>query len=488
MAVVLPANLALNVKRLANLTRTNIRLRPQSNDTVASGQTVVFRLPTNTMIDLHNLQFYANAHISGEAPQGLPADMHGAIERVDVVVNGQTINGSNPDYGGYHQLCKHWTDVKSHKDAADWITSGDQKYAVGKQTTQTQRTFLGKLDPASLLVKTDGAVPEMKIKQVRSPSNFETQVPSEFPFVVTGFKGFLSGDYVRFIDTAVLGPVEVRLRLAPSSILYRGESKVRTNTQSESTAYGTTQTADFEFNNMYMFMDTISFVDDFYRAILARRLIEGGLITIPYKNIFGFNKALGASSDTITFNLATQSMDRMWATLRDIRYSQRNVKTFSKNAENTNYYKFESGQDGTMFFDGNTTYQFQVENLHMPSWPATVDEAYVLTRAALDAPSKRDASAHVPGLDEYRNGKFAFVQAFNHQAGGERIISGLDTRGASSNMSFDIYNSNAGTVFNDGVDGTVAETNGTKKYQVMIFVEATSTLEISAGQNITTIF
>lgn len=478
MAVVLPANLALNVKRLANLTRTNIRLRPQSNDTVASGQTVVFRLPTNTMIDLHNLQFFANAHITGTAPMGLPTDMHGAIERVDVVVNGQTINGSNPDYGGYHQLCKHWTDVKSHKDAADWMSSGDNKVKAIEGTTAVGHREVLKR----------AATDTGDFKQEKIPSTADKMLPSQFPFAITGFKGFLSGDYVRFIDTAVLGPVEVRLRLAPNSILYRGTAPVKNGKTTEATAYDTkTQNADFEFNNMYMFLDTISFVDDFYRAILARRLIEGGIITIPYKNIFGFNKALASSSDTISFNLATQSMDRMWATLRDIRYSQRRVKQYSNNAEETNYYKFESGDNAGLFFDGSTTYQFQVENLHMPSWPASVEEAYVLTRAALDAYSKRDASAHIPELDQYKNGKFAFIQAFNHQANGERIISGLDTRGASSNMSFDVYNSDAGLVFVDNADGTPSATE-LKKYQVMIYVETTSTLEISAGQNITTIF
>ena len=466
MAVVLPSNMALNVKRLANLTRTNIRLRPQSNDTVQSGQTVVFRLPTNTMIDLHNLQFVARCKVSNtnDALIGMPSDMHGAIERIDVVANGQTINGSNPDYGGYHHLCKQWLTDSNRPKVADWIESGDNKTNINGTTDGSAPTF--KDMRTALKDGADGLT--------TSTNGSSDTFPNSWPFVMSGFKGFLAGDHVRFIDTAVLGPVEVRLRLAPNSIMYKGQEGTDSYAR-EVTSYGGTLAADFEFNNMFMFMDTISFRDDFYRAILARRLIEGGMITIPYTNIFGYNKALAASSDTITFNLATQSMDRLWACMRRIGYSARNEKKYSNGAKNTNYYKFESADNTENHFDGTTTYQFQVENLHMPAFPASVDEAYVLTRAALDLPNSKSGYGKVPRFDEYRRGKFAFVQAFNHQSGGERIISGLDTRGASSNMSFDIFNSDAG-----GTDE--------KKYQVMLFVETTSTLEISAGQNITTIF
>ena len=464
MAVVLPSNMALNVKRLANLTRTNIRLRPQSNDTVQSGQTVVFRLPTNTMIDLHNLQFFANCKVTNASDNliGMPSDMHGAIERIDVVANGQTINGSNPDYGGYHHLCKQWLTDAQRPTVAEWLESGDNKTNVGvgsagEETFKDMRTQLKEGVASTTTLNGD-----------------DKKFPNSWPFVLSGFKGFLAGDHVRFIDTAVLGPVEVRMRLAPNSIMYLGQEDTD-NFAREVTSYGSTTDGDFEFNNMFMFMDTVSFRDDFYRAILARRLIEGGMITIPYTNIFGYNKALGASSDTITFNLATQSMDRIWACMRDIRYSQRKVKKYSNGAKNTNYYKFESADNTTNHFDGTTTYQFQVENLHMPAFPASVEEAYVLTRGAFDLPSSKSGYGNIPRFDEYRRGKFAFVQAFNHQSGGEKIISGLDTRGASSNMSFDIFNSDAGG-------------SSDKKYQVMLFVETTSTLEISAGQNITTIF
>lgn len=460
----LPRNLTVAIQRLQNLKRTTIRVRPQSNDTASSGQTITFRFPSNTTIDLHNLQFWAYARLFTEgntasAPgtiTALPANFQDCFERVEVVVNGQSLSGSNPDYGAFNSLYRNW--VKNQTDAAvpDYLESGDQKVEISNtdmrsaaQTGTAGMTFSGS----------------------------STEYPAVFPVVAKDFQGFLGGHYVRFIDTAVTGPVEVRIRLHPNTILYRGEESTTSNYGQPDTSYSSTSIGvDYQVEGMYMLMDTIAFDDDFLRAILARRLLEGGRISFPYKNVFGFMKSLSTSHETVSVNLATQSLDRLWGTLRDQNYTKKNYKKWSPTSNNCNFFKFTAGTEKSKIFDARNTYQYQVANLQHPTWPANVDQAYALSRAALDqvkhGPSNLNA---VRAMGSYRDGLFAFIQAFNHHDGeGERVISGLDTRGASSNIDFmlnDIY-----------TDGTVT------KYQVLLFAETTSSMEVEAGQNITLIF
>jgi len=479
MATVIPKNMQLLAGRLANMQRTVVRQRPQSNDAASDGQTIHWRLPTNTMIDLHNLQMWGWVKIRDSHYRGLPREMSQIIERLDVVVNGQVITGNNNDYGGVHHLLTQHLADSNYFDAGEYLESGDNKVVADgsnmRDTLQTQG---------------DGYVSSTEIsKYTAGDSGDGTTLPQKVPFVIQGLLGFLGGSYVRFIDTAVLGPVEIRVRLAPGVIMYVGDEDQLTaddfGRPPQSDVYRTsTGTSNsyaidgYDVTNLYLVMDTISFVDDMYRAILARRLETGQMITIPYQNFFSYQKALNSNSDTMSFNLATQSLDMLLVSFRDSRYNNRYAKGWSPHADNTNYYKFMSLDDAPNHFDGKTTYQFMVNNLMMPTWPVTVNEAYMLTRAAFDLASDYSgAGGKVRTINDYKYGRFVFAQAFNHHSETDKIISGLDTRGASSNMSFSIDSA--------GLSG-----NGIQPSSAQIFVWAitTSTLEVGPGQNVTVIF
>jgi hypothetical protein len=492
MAAIIPSNLQLMAGRLANEERTVIRVRPMSNDAVSAGQTIHFRLPTNTLIDLHNLQFFGQCTIDanqGDRVWGLPRKMAQAIERVDIIVNGQSIHGNNSDYGALDHILTSWTHtpntdyVDSLKD--EYLTSGDNKITNMKDAIR----------------KSDAASGSLSAPQ-KYPSNpdGDTLLPRRFPFLINGLHGFMSGAFVRFIDTAVLGPVELRIRLHNPNIMYRQKESTGTFGISNNhdsflgdgagnAAYNNYQPPDFTWSNMYMILDTISFADDFYRALLAERLQGGGIITIPYPNYFTFTKAMTSSSDTMSFNLATQSLDVLMATFRNMKYIQRNGKRYSENAQNTNFYKFVSA-DNTDYTQGvfthKTSYQFMVNNKLMPSWPVNVDEAHALTRGAFDQVKSlpgnpRNNSYQFPTVASYRDGTFVFAQSLKHHDEEDKIISGLDTRGASSNMHFAVSDANVGVndASNEGAYSQV---------QMLIFAMTTSTLEISAGQNVVTIF
>jgi len=511
MAAIVPSNLQLMAGRFANLERTTVRVRPMSNDAVGSGQTIHFRMPTNTLIDLHNLQFFGTCTIEGSGGSrvfGLPRRMAQAIERVDVVVNGQSIQGNNSDYGALDHLLTSWTkDRDFYEDHHDFLTSGDNKVskiantAVGGATSAQTGIAEGMREAIKSANTGTGVTNNNTTYLYRDNENGGGNGwPRKFPFLINGLHGFLSGEFVRFIDTAVLGPVELRIRLHNPNIMYRSSEHVGAHGISDyhdtvgpeteaKAAYNDFEAPDFTWSNMYMILDTISFPDDFYRALLAERLQGGGIIGIPYPNYFSFNKAMSSNSDTVTFNLATQSLDYLMATFRNMMYIRRNSKRWSNNAKNTNFFKFVSVDNNDYSlgeYTSKTTYQYMVNNKLMPSWPVNVDEAYALTKAAFDQARWRPTQGNgypIKYAGEYRDGLFAFVQAFNHHAEQDKIVSGLDTRGASSNMAFAVSDSAVqGTVSTPAVEGLYSQV------QVMIWAKTTSSIEISAGQNVVTIF
>ena len=155
------------------------------------------------------------------------------------------------------------------------------------------------------------------------------------------------------------------------------------------------------------------------------------------------------------------------------------------------------------------TYQFLVNNMYVPSWPANVTECALLSRAAWDICNDVSGIGRIDSLQKWRNGMFALVQSFNHHAEADKIISGLDTRGASSNMQFMVGTlAPAGTAATPIVFGTsgqpvlgnyVAGTTDDFIYDsyhhgppsgvsCTVWALTTSTLEISAGQNLIVIF
>lgn len=457
MAAVLPKNLALIVQRLANFHRTVIRVRPQSNDQAEAGQTITFRFPANTLIDLHNLQLTGKATITQTgvrktSPIVLPSSMHGCIERLDVVVNGQVITGSNSDYGCLHWLLFNHVAAEPARALLSPLESGAD-FSDGVAT----KSIAGTVDAVAVV---NGV--------------------SEFPFTIDGFMGFLSGSHVRFIDTAVLGPIEIRIRLAPASILAGIDKTIEAAEVTTITRLN--QAATYKWSDMYLMLDTISFTDDFYRAILAKRLLDGGLISIPYQNFFSFQKAITSSGDTHNFNVATQSLDYLISTLRPSAYASSGLKTYdTAGVDNTTFYSCLSGA-GTAQFP-TTSYQFLVNNMLCPTWPASVNEAQSLTRSALDLANDISGAGRVTTKGKYRNGMFAFIQAFAHHAETDKVISGLDTRGASSNMQFMVNGLTA--IVDAELYGAAATTTN---YHSMIWAATTSSLEISAGQNAVVIF
>ena len=579
---VLPKNLSMLVQRLANFNRQTIRVRAMSNDSAGPGQSIVFRFPSNTIVDLHNLQLKATLNSqcvvtvdAAGVKTGLPTDAckvstelgmpkysQSLFERVDVTVGGTQITGSNTDYGALYTIIRDQIGGTANRSSfGDMeLSSNDPEYKSNLlhlfQNEEGQPVNVGVRysmpQPSGSPWIVDNSVGKTHKDLVQpGPSaggNFQTistgstalhngtadrafdgqlfkksgttaadPLTKKQTVVWQGFLGFLGGKFVRFIDTAITGAIEVRIRLAPQAVTWGPQSIVKGSSTALSQGMVHTKlssrTADYSLSHMYMVMDTISFTDDFYRQHLARRLIEGGSLVIPYDNYFSIQKQVG-SSDTMTFNVATQSLDYLIGTLRHYKYADKpseigifeaeisgplaikygagdtaEIPQYVKNgvytspSDNCRYYTFTSGAPATHEDTPGCTYQWLVANQMVPNFPAGVDDVWTLNQAAMDLANNIGDIGTTQTHYEFRRGKFAHIVCFCHHGEQEKFISGLDTRGASSNMQWMVSG-----LSSDLKDlGNATETK-IEKYVAHVWACCTSTIEISAGQNIVVIF
>jgi hypothetical protein len=234
-------------------------------------------------------------------------------------------------------------------------------------------------------------------------------------------------------------------------------------------------------------------------------------LVIPYDNYFSIQKNV-ALSDTVTFNVATQSLDYLIGTLRHRNYAATpssigifeaetsgaitakagNVAAqhdfiskglYNSPSNNTRYYTFVSGAPATYEDNPGCTYQWLIANQLVPNFPAGVDDVWTLNQAALDLANDIGDVGTTQTHYEFRRGKFAHIACFCHHGEQEKFISGLDTRGASSNMQW-MVNGLSGAMKDFSTTGNPLVGN----YMAFVWACCTSTIEISAGQNIVVIF
>lgn len=577
---VLPKNMSMVVQRLMNFNRQTIRVRSMSNDTAGAGQTIVFRFPSNTIIDLHNLQLKATLNstfqckvakaalrpAAGAGEAGTPALPGGAdgsfttiwgelgmprysqalFERVDVTVGGTTISGSNVDYGGIYTILRdalcssvtkkpfgEMTNTDGEDEARQFnllhlfMNNNGDPINPGQGYTRTvanavdskyQATAGGNPVPCSSYGSTYTSTSAADIDFDGCTFGYQAQTPSGLwkkePVVFQGFLGFLGGKFVRFVDTSITGPIEIRIRLAPVAVTWGPQSLVVGGADLKQGMVDERlkeRLANYYLSDLYMIMDTISFTDDFYRQLLARRLIEGGSIVIPFDNYFSINKFVDSNGDTVSFNVATQSLDYLIGTLRRSDYNTspnfvglcevelagtkyghdtafKNMKPYKSAGFNPNYYNFISGSQNND--QGKAQYQWLVANQLIPTWPADVNDVWLLNQAAMDIANQISDVGNAASHYEFRRGKFAHITCLCHHAETEKFITGLDTRGASSNMQWMVSGLDS---FQDwrrwtGYAPDAALPAGQLRYNATVWACCTSTIEISAGQNITVIF
>ena len=158
-------------------------------------------------------------------------------------------------------------------------------------------------------------------------------------FCVNDWLGFFQAEpYI--VDTSVLGDIEIQIQLSSTGVLNISADGAGVN---------------YSLASMYFLIDVVSFLDPLYDEMMAAKLGSGEVLEIPYQNVFTFSNAANAS---IRFALNSQCVNMLLAVNRADTYATLAVASASGTS---NYFTFTVGNA--------TNYQWQVDNVYMPSYP-----------------------------------------------------------------------------------------------------------------------
>ena len=412
---VYPRNLSAFLNRLSGYNKNNIKMNVLGSDTANGGDTIQVDLPTNSIVDLSSLAWAFTQTIAAPGGGGnatLPTQAESVIDRLAVEVNGQTLVNLQNYNVLFHSLL----------------------YTTATEDYQRQR-IVGQSTSTAALMAYNAAAPVVR------------------EHVIDSWLGFLGSSKPSFIDTSLLGNVRITITLAnPSQIIGSGNAAMDAGRA-------------YTISDQHFSMDVVSISDGIYDAMMDQMLASGAPIEIPFKNYFSYTQTLQDGTRNVMFNVASQSIDRLWATARLSTYAGANTGAGVVVAGP----QFPVGAlcpSAFNFIKDATGYQFQVNNTLYPNWSSTkAVDWWQHTKLAVGDQGNMLAGSFPTDMTQYLDNFFVYAcQLEHHSDGDERFVSGIDTRGAAATCFF--KSTNAGGAPN----------------QTLVFAECTSSLKVYANK------
>ena len=434
---VYPRNMSAFLNRLSGYNKNNVKMNVLGSTTASAGDIIQVDLPTNSIVDLSSLAWAFQVEYAASGGTGaahLPINAESVISRLAVEVNGQTLVNLTNYNVLYHALLYMTAteDYQRQRKVAQCNTRSGQNSGTCQES--------------------DNAA------QIRE-------------HVIDTWVGFLGSAKPNFIDTSLLGNVRISITLAGADMVGGDAAAGKANS--------------YQLTDQYFSIDVVSIADGVYDAMVDQMLASGAPIEIPFKNYFSFSSAQNTSmSQTTAFNVASQSIDRLWAVPRAATYNDRDAARVATApahpivANNVPYFNFAAcnGSD----------FHFKVNNTLYPQWTSkNPQDWWQHTKLAVGDQGNMLAGAFPTALPHYLDNFFVYTCQLEHRSDGdERFLSGIDSRGAAAQCYFissqstdaaDLHSGNADLATTKNRAGDVAN-------QIIVFAECTSSLRIMANK------
>jgi hypothetical protein len=425
---VYPRNLSAFLNRLSGYNKTNVKLNVLGSTKATDGDTVQVDLPSNSIVDLSSLAWYikliyddptkATKHMVA------PIQAESLIKRLAVEVNGQTLVNIQNYNVLFHMLL----------------------YMSATEDYQRQRL----INQANMYNDSANGTAETIVAGATAGARTRYHV-------IDSWLGFLGTAKPQFIDTSLLGNVRITITLAGSEIMGGDDADV---------------VRGYSLDEQYFSMDVISISDGIYDAMVDQRLASGAPIEIPFKNYFSFMGAGSGATMTqkLAFNVASQSIDRLWCTARKNDHGGMNTAISTTTGDEKVHSIVVANPTAFNFATcGGKHFQFQVNNTMYPNYLTDHPcKWFQLTKNALGEQGNMLSGSFPENVSHYRDYFFAFAQSLEHKTDGdERFVSGIDTRGASAQCYLNVDAGGPGTA--------VAN-------ETLVFAECTSSLKVYANK------
>jgi hypothetical protein len=445
----LPDDVMYAVAEMKEVSRNRFKLETVSADTAGPNRICTFNLPENAMIDMKSLRFFFDVACTGSDANGTPAvdEVFGKLpqnastllSRVEVYINGvQTQQGASE----YNTIAQALRLGRSNIDKDN---------SIDRALSHSYITADDKDDDESICV--------------------------------SEWCGFLGEASTRYLNTGLLGQIQIRLTFAGNWVLVPKQKGVEIGDPLSSDAKLNAALMKYSVSNMYFTVDSVS-LDPMYNAMLRKRLEAGGL-ELNYKEYYSFQydgiqSGTPASAST-RFSLSSGCIDKLYALYRDSNYTTTGVpghkfqNATGVSAYTANALRFRSYSGDTNKV-GLARWNWSINNVKFPQYQASWIDGLADVSYAQDKVSHDSAGTLITSKESYNDGKFIFPLLLALPTGkGVAVQAGYNSRGINTQMVFQ----SSGQVVPVADSGT---NSGTAS--CFVIAETTAKLMIQLGRDL----
>ncbi len=404
----LPESVMYATSEVREVARNKFKLETVSSDSAGANRIVTFNLPENSMIDAKSLKFFGDIECEGAGALGdevfgkLPAHISSMLSRVEVYING----------------------VQVQQGASEYNT-----------IAQVMRLGCGNIDK------------DNSIDRCLSHSYItDNDANDDETICISEWSGFLNEASTRYLNTGLLGQIQIRLTFAGNHVLVPKQTGVALGVDLTTPAAITNATQiKYSVSNMYFTVDTLT-LDPMYNSMLRKRLESGGL-ELNYKEYYSFQLdgitgGAGATSASTRFSLSTGCLNRAYAIYRDSSYTAVGKRSHlypnavGVAAYQSNALRFRS-YSGDSKKVSNARWQWSINNVKYPQMLGTWMDGLADVSYAQDKVSHYNNGTLITSKESYNDGKFVYPLLLELPTGrGVSVQSGYNSRGINTQMVF----------------------------------------------------
>lgn len=299
-----PKSFSYYLSRLNNFSRQKLKLQTLANTTFTANQQIVIELPQG-LVDLSTFTIQGKAQTNGVGCY-LPF-AEGFIDSISVEVGGISIQNGFTNYAELFNIFKQYQ-MEDKRNFRRILQLEDR--------TSNEYTSAGVADNTAQ------------------------------PFAIYNFLGFLGS--VKVLDTTLMPPVKIYIRLAPNSVVIKHLSSVATN-------------LTYTLTDLRATVDILDVADSVYYNMVNSRL-QSSPLEIPFDNYQTVLGGLGQVTQNTRWSTSTDCLTGIIATFK--------TATPDNNAYDTTIKQAEYFIRGTK--DGNSTINtsvFKVNGVPYPTFP-----------------------------------------------------------------------------------------------------------------------
>lgn len=254
-----PKAFSYYLSRLDNFSRQKIKIMPLANVDFSANDQIAIDLPQG-LVDLTTFTLQGYATTNAGATHGIYLPFaEGLIDSVSVEIGGQSVQGG---FTNYAELFKVFRDYQ----------------------------FEDKKNFRRIL----------QLEGLQDGTLSDTATTANVPFAIYNWLGFLGS--VPVLDTTLMPPVRIYIRLAPTAVLTKSAS-------------GNANVPSYRLSNVRANVDLLDIADGVYYSMIQQRLAQAPL-EVPFTTYQTVTGGLGTAAQSLRWSTSADCLEAVIATFK----------------------------------------------------------------------------------------------------------------------------------------------------------------------------